>query len=125
MTRPLSRMRSTTSASPVGLGARWTPPPPRVASAVVAMFSPPYFLLEVALEREREPLLFRRPLPDVDLAFEEPERLRDDDDEALLAFVERDRVRPPLDFCFAVARWLCSSSSSSSCSARSSASASS
>src|SRR3954471_5430733 len=107
MTRPLSRMRSTTSARPVGLGARATPPPPppRVASAVVAMFSPPYFLLEVALEREREPLLFRRPLPDVDLAFEAPERLRDDDDEPLLPCVEGERVRPPLDFCFAVARW--------------------
>src|SRR4051794_15586837 len=123
MTRPLSRMRSTTSARPVGWGARWTPaPPPRVVNAVVAMLvRASYFLLEVALAREREPLLLgplrlvplllRRPLPDVDL---ELERLRGNE---LLPFVP-----PPLLFCLVVARRLRSSSSSSSCSSYSSSS---
>src|SRR4051812_937622 len=37
MTRPLSRMRSMTSASPLGLGERIAPPPLRVVIAVVAM----------------------------------------------------------------------------------------
>src|SRR5437762_11208783 len=43
MTRPLSRIRSTTSARPVGCGARWIPAPPGplVASDVVAIV---YFL---------------------------------------------------------------------------------
>src|SRR3954453_19468284 len=37
MTRPLSRMRSMTSASPLGLGERIAPPPLRGVIAVVAM----------------------------------------------------------------------------------------
>src|SRR3954453_20477727 len=35
MTRPLSRIRSMTSANPLGFGARVTPPPPLVVRAVV------------------------------------------------------------------------------------------
>src|SRR5213080_2355371 len=103
MTRPLSRMRSTTSARPVGCGVRITPPPLRAATAVVAIPIPPYFerLPEVALARE--PPLLRRPLPD-------DERDLEVDFEVDFAF-----ERPPLDFCLAVARRLsCSSSSSSS-----------
>src|SRR3954468_12151484 len=115
-------MRSMTSARPVGFGVRITPPPLRVVIAVEAMPIPPYFerLPEVAFARE--PLLRRRPLPDVDFA-----RLRDEDDDADFdldvdcgfAF-----VRPPLDFCLAVARRLCSSSSSSSSAYSSSSSSS-
>src|SRR5947208_2042554 len=70
MTRPLSRMRSTTSARPVGCGVRITPPPLRAATAVVAIPIPPYFerLPEVAFARE--PPLLRRPLPDDERDFD-------------------------------------------------------
>src|SRR4051794_9373542 len=75
MTSPLSRIRSMTSARPLGLGARWTPDAPLVVSAVLLMpllpaafprrFASvrkrPQLLLEDALERD-----FEDPPPDFD-----------------------------------------------------------
>src|SRR5436190_7422059 len=70
MTRPLSRIRSTTSASPVGLGARCTPPAPRGAIAVPGMIRPPLY-------RDRPPDEALRPPDDAfelrDEAFEPPD----------------------------------------------------
>src|SRR5256885_16598057 len=72
MTRPLSRIRSTTSASPLGWGARATPPPvPLVVRAVVAMSLPPYFERPRADDLERDEPLFDEPRLDVPL-FDEP-----------------------------------------------------
>src|SRR3954471_12355540 len=81
ITSPLSRIRSITSARPLGLGARAIPPPAPflVVSAVVAIYLRPPDLLR------EDDFLF------VDLPFEErlrdderpleDERLRDDDDD--------------------------------------------
>src|SRR5947207_3006880 len=104
ITRPLSRIRSTTSARPVGCGARCTPPPtPLLVMAVVAI------VLLPQLERPRpdddllrdEPLFDERPPPfeldderrllcdeELPLFFDEP-RLRLREDELLLLLLLR------------------------------------
>src|SRR3954447_26379891 len=101
MTRPLSRMRSTTSASPVGLGARWTPPPPpRVASAVVAM---PMLLLY--FERLPDDAFARDDCRPLDaLGFDAVERDDDDLRERELPLELFAFARPPLPLLLAVAR---------------------
>src|SRR5436853_2564137 len=97
ITSPLSRIRSITSARPLGCGARATPPPvPRVASVVLAIASLPQLRLfddddlpRVDLrfdddddEREPERLPLLDPRPRLDEPFGSPpfdERLRLDD----------------------------------------------
>src|SRR4051812_49797384 len=100
MTSPLSRIRSMTSARPLGFGARWTPPDaPLVVSAVLipllpaafprriaSVRTPPQLLADDALDRDdlpREPLFdepFDRPdEPFDELDFEELDRLRLDE----------------------------------------------
>src|SRR3954447_17220598 len=84
MTSPLSRIRSITSARPLGLGARWTPDAPLVVSAVLLMpLLPAAFPRRFASVRTRPQLLLEDAL---DRDFDDPPdfdrpRLADRDDD--------------------------------------------
>src|SRR3954454_5991948 len=100
ITRPLSRIRSMTSASPVGFGARVTPPAPRVVSAVVLMpLLPAAFPRRIASVRTRPQLLpedaFERDFEDPPLDFAELDRPPDLDELDSPRLDDRDDEPPP------------------------------
>src|SRR3954452_5129834 len=100
ITRPLSRIRSMTSASPVGFGARVTPPAPRVVSAVVLMpLLPAAFPRRIASVRTRPQLLpedaFERDFEDPPLDFAELDRPPDLDELDFPRLDDRDDEPPP------------------------------